>query len=216
MLTSGTFRARPIHRALPQRTPIRSTTNASFSPNGLDGGDVTPYTQPLRYAAVFPLYRTKSALQMTVLPPEWRAMGSTMSLSRPGKIRIELAPALDSAAQADSNRKYDWEKKIIMQFDGVELLQQLMWAANPQGQAPRAIVHDSQKGREYVEVLMLTKVKSLRTGARAKNTKTFRSLKTPSSSTLQCRRPTRSRASASACLRRSWRSCSQMSRCGMC
>lgn len=140
-----------LHRAPTPQTHIshqRSATTASFSPTGLDGEHATT-SYPLRYAAVFPLYRTKSVLQMTVLPPEWRAAGSTMALSRPGKVRLEMAPALDTSAQAD-NRKYDWDKKIIMQFDGVELLQQLMWAANPQGQAPRAIVHDSQKGRECV------------------------------------------------------------------
>ena len=73
-----------------------------------------------------------------------------MTLSRSGKIKLEMARALDTAAQADTNRKYDWDKKIIMHLDGVELLQQLLWAANPEGQAPRAIVHDSQKGRECV------------------------------------------------------------------
>ncbi len=99
-------------------------------------------------------------LQMSVIPPEWRRTdsGATMALARPGKIKLEFAAALDgtqAAAGGFGNRKFDWDNKIILHLNADEFMEQLLWAANPTDTPPPRIIHDSNKGRAYVLVVVL-------------------------------------------------------------
>lgn len=98
---------------------------------------------------------------MSVVAPEWRRTdsGATMGLARPGKIRLEFAAALDGTqAGGFGNRKFDWDNKITLHLNADELMEQLLWAANPTDSPPPRIIHDSNKGRAYVLLLCVVVV----------------------------------------------------------